>query len=467
MRSTLLLSLLVIGAGCGDHGLPPGGEEDMAVNEDMSIGDMGIPNDAEKIVTFTMFAADYAQALCNHYMACGELDAAQMPACIERNLRHTGWDQDVEIEKGRMEINELQCLSAIDNARCDFSDVAQWSSLCLQFLYKAKLANGAACIAGVECTSGFCQHAGSDAGTSVQVTGCQGTCADPNPAGAACRLDTDCTPDSFCDSGTQQCTKLGALNAACVNFIGNGSGTGCQFGLNCPTFPSTMSPTCSVAATQTALHGACDPAQGATTPQPPCGVGMYCQLQYTATTTACTPAGGECVSLFGYCDTGSGFCQAPSGGSCEAKIAATADCDPNNDAFTSFINSQCVDGTLCEQLTGQTKTTCQKFSSANDNCNGDGSCKVGLYCKSGKCAPWFSDGQACDTNDHCPSETQQAVCIADNADAGAATTCEVTKNVGGACAPAFEDSLCEPADLPGSSYCAPSGSSGTCAPKCF
>src|SRR5262249_22857095 len=109
MRSTLLLSLISVlslaisgYSGCA-HGLPLSdmGEADMAVPLDMS----GIPDDFKKLVTFSMFAQDYAEALCSHYMACGQLDAAQMPACIERNLRHTGWDQDVEIMKGRMEIN--------------------------------------------------------------------------------------------------------------------------------------------------------------------------------------------------------------------------------------------------------------------------------------------------------------------------------------------------------------------------
>jgi hypothetical protein len=58
----------------------------------------------------------------------------------------------------------------------------------------------------------------------------------------------------------------------------------------------------------------------------------------------------------------------------------------------------------------------------------------------------------------------QPVCIADNADAGGATTCQVMRNVGGACTPGFEDSLCTPSDLPGTSQCT---SAGVCAPKCF
>jgi hypothetical protein len=179
MRSTLLLSIFAIGLiGCHDHGIPMGGDDMTAANDDMSVGmDMSmIPDDFRKDVSYTMFAMDLAQALCAHYLACGQLDAAQMPQCIERNLRHTGWDQDVEITKGRMSINELQCLAALNSARCDFSDSGAWSTRCLQFLYTGHQQNGQTCIAAAECVSGFCQHAGSDGGMSEQVTGCPGVC---------------------------------------------------------------------------------------------------------------------------------------------------------------------------------------------------------------------------------------------------------------------------------------------------
>ncbi len=468
MRCTVLLSLLSIGVlGCGDHGLPTPdmATGDMGVSDDLSAGiaDMVIPNDAKVNVSFTQFAQDYATTLCAHYVTCGQLDAAQMAACVENNLRHTGWDQDVEIMKGRLEINELQCLDAVKNARCDSSDVGAWSSRCLQFLYSGHQANGAACVAGVECTSGYCQHAGSDGGMAEQVTGCAGSCTAPKPTGAACRSDSDCAADSYCDSfGTQQCVKSAALNEDC-------STTSCQYGLLCPTFPAAMPPTCVTPTTQMALHGACDPFQGALTPTPECATGMYCQLQYTASAVTCTGAPTDCQTVPGsYCDTTAGVCKDPSGGKCEMKIASAADCDPHNDSLYSFVDSQCADGTVCLQVGTQTKTTCQAFGSANADCNDDSSCKIGLYCSAGKCTPWFNDGDVCDTSAHCPSETQQNVCIVDNSDAGTTTTCQVTRSVGGACTPGFQDSLCEPSDLPGSSLCAPNGSGGgTCAPKCF
>ena len=114
MRSTLLLSLLTLAlAGCGDHGLPPSEDMSRPRRPRPAQMDMAIPDDAQDAGdVHDVRAGSTPQTLCAHYVACGQLDAAQMSACIERNLRHTGWDQDVEIMKGRMEINELQCLDA-------------------------------------------------------------------------------------------------------------------------------------------------------------------------------------------------------------------------------------------------------------------------------------------------------------------------------------------------------------------
>jgi hypothetical protein len=201
------------------------------------------------------------------------------------------------------------------------------------------------------------------------------------------------------------------------------------------------------------LHGACDPYQGqATTTLAPCGGGMYCQIQYTGPN--------------------------PTGGQCEMKLASGAVCDPKNEGSfgTSSLkaDNQCVDGTYCFQLMGQAGPTCQARGSANAAChqfspNVD-TCKYGLYCNAadGVCVPWFADSAGCDVNAHCASSSIfQNVCIADNADAGAYKTCQAPKNFGATCAPGFEDSLCAPSDIVNSTYCAPAGASGVCAPKCF
>jgi hypothetical protein len=430
--------------GCGDDGLPPP-HYDMAISDMSAVppGDMAIPDDARKFVTFAMFALDYAQALCAHYMTCGILDAAQLSACIERNIPHSGWDQDIEIMKGRLEINELQCINAVNAARCDNSDENGWLTRCHQFLYTPHQADGATCLSFDECTSGHCQHAGSDGGTGDQPTGCPGTCAPPKNLGDPCRLAQDCGDTAYCPVvATPVCTKRAALGEDCT-------ATPCQYGLLCPSFGTK---TCQTPTMQTAVGGACDPIQGATTPMPACAAGMYCQLQYNGTTAI--------------------------GGKCQMKIGSGMTCDPNNEGFygTSGLkaDNQCTDGTYCFQLVGQAGATCQGLGSANASChrflpNVD-TCKVGFSCDNtdGKCVAWFSDGLTCDVSAHCPSILPgQSTCIADNADAGTNTTCQQSKNFAAPCAPGFEDSLCAPSDNANTSYCAPAGSSGVCQPKCF
>src|SRR5262245_38350256 len=139
MRNTWLAFSLVCASatiGCGPDGHPGG--KDMSVPDagvDMAIpDDLTIPDDAQSLVTYTAFSSHFAQELCAHYMKCGQVDAAQLDACIERETRHLGWDADVEIMKGRAALNELQCLDAVKNARCDNSDSGAWQSRCVQFL---------------------------------------------------------------------------------------------------------------------------------------------------------------------------------------------------------------------------------------------------------------------------------------------------------------------------------------------
>src|SRR6185312_8466067 len=479
MRSTLLLSLLVAAVGCGGHGLP---SSDMAVSEDMSAAeDMAMFGlDIRQYVTFEQFAQDYAAAVCAHYQACGQLDAAQMSACVERNLRHSGWDQDIEVVKGRMEINEAQCLNAINGARCDNSDNVAWGSKCLQLLYIPHVAKGGACLADQECIDGSCQHAGSDGGMIEQVAGCPGTCADPKPSGAPCRLVTDCAPDSACEpqaSGPSICVKLAALNDACENPfspVADFTKQPCQFGLMCPTYPAAAPATCVIPTTQTAADGACDPFQGGVSPAPACGTGLYCQVQYTAG-AACTGAPGDCATVPGaFCDTTAGMCQNPTGGKCKAKLASGAACDPHNEGLFTFVDNQCADGTMCYLAGTQASATCQAFGAANADCvkfsGTTSTCKVGLNCDAtNKCVPWLADGQVCTQGSDCAALVPgQAVCIADNADAGTALTCNTGKSFGASCIPGFEDSLCTASDNANSAYCAPtSGGKGTCAPKCF
>jgi hypothetical protein len=476
MRSTLFLSLICATvAGCHDHGIP--GEGDMAVadmsvggsdmsSDDMSIGDMGPPDDIRHYVSFSMFAQSYAETVCQHLVTCGQLDAAQMAACVERRKLHTGWDQDTEISKGRMRINDAQCLDAIRTSRCDSSDSGAVFFHCLQTLYTPQQTIGNPCLSSEECVNSYCAHSGSDGGAAgvEQPGGCPGTCAAPKAAGAPCRQDTDCGSSGFCDYNTSTCSDFSAVGGPCQNGYFVGAGV-CKPGLSCESFSAT--PKCVTPSTQTALHGACDPYQGAVTPMPSCASGMYCQLVYTDG-AACS-ASVPCTETGAYCDVTAGKCKVPTSGSCEMRIAVAQACNPNNEGQFYYAEDQCVDGAVCSLRTGQTSYTCQALVSANGSCATATDCKVGLSCVGGTCQPWGADGQACGTGlPQCAS----LKCAVANADAGTSTTCQAMLDVGQSCMPGFGDAVCWPADFPisgaATSTCAAAGSgSGTCAPKCF
>jgi hypothetical protein len=494
MRKKLGLAFVLVVAGCGDNsGLPPGsdlsGLVDMNAGADLSVGDMGPPVDLEKVVSFAMFAVDYAKTRCSRYMACGQLDQAQFDLCVERQTKHTGWDQDLEIMKGRMQINEAACLQSILNLRCDNSNSDEVPASCVTFIYTPHQLDGATCLSSKECTGGHCQHSTTDAGTSTQPTGCAGVCAPTSlKVGDPCTPgSSDCPAGSYCDGGTSQCVKSAQSGELCYAF---GSPTPdptkpqCAYPLYCPTFGTA--PTCTQATTQKTLHGACDPFQGVTQTVPPCDTGMYCQVQYTdgAACDSVTP----CVGGYACSAPTNGRCQVPSGGKCETKLTAGTACDPKNEYRWGLaglgkggfqVDNQCEDASYCYQLPTDAAPKCQALGAANGDCvtysASLDSCKQALYCDATtkKCLPWIADSMTCTTNNRCAgaSITQQFVCIADNSDAGSHLTCEQFKDYGANCDPLFQQSLCYPTDFVagGSTYCAasPAGSGGTCQPKCF
>lgn len=460
MRNILMAaSISLVVAGCGHHGIPGGNDlatnEDMSVGDDLSIADMTIPEDAKTLVSFTQFAMDYANAWCTHLMNCQRLDNAQFALCVENNTILRGWDEDTEIMKGRVQVNELQCLDAIKTARCDDSDSGYVTARCLSFFDVPHQANGDVCVADDECMSAFCQHNHTDAGGSaVQPAGCPGTCQPPKAPTSPCfgADSTECGPNGFCDAPDDNtagtCQLFADVNQDC-------STVSCKNGLMCPVFGAT--PTCQMPATQTALGGACDPYQGAYTDMPSCAPGMYCQLQYDAGMNA---IGGKCATL----------------------LAKDAACNLNDVGSYFFVDNDCIDGTVCTPTAdGTTAGTCKTYGAANAQCWLYGSdplvstCKAGLYCQAnaagshvGTCKPLLSDGSLCSDTRLCASIVAgQSVCIVDNPDAGAIATCNRGKSFGATCIPGFEDSLCAGSSGANTTYCAPTGSSGTCAPKCF
>src|SRR5262249_26641738 len=146
MRSNRLMVVLVAVAlaGCGD---------DIAANPDQSPSpdltmttpppdlampvDLTIPFDMVNFVSATQFNTDLATAVCQHLLMCGQLLAANMNACIEEERATLSIDLDDEINHGRIMLNELQCINAVTNARCDNSDLGKvFAHLCSDSIYQ-------------------------------------------------------------------------------------------------------------------------------------------------------------------------------------------------------------------------------------------------------------------------------------------------------------------------------------------
>lgn len=464
MRSILVFAAIscFTAVGCGDDDK----------GKDMAPLDLATPTDLSATldmplvtngVTWAKFSLDFAQARCQHFLSCGQLDSAQMNTCITQNLQLTGWDVDTEIAKGRLVLNETQCIAAVNASRCDNSDAGQWQQRCSTLLYQPQQANASVCLSGVECTSSYCAHSNNKANTAPQPDGCPGTCQPIKASGVACQTDEQCGPDSFCDNDgsqgntpTNTCVPYLGVGADCSS-ITNAKQT-CHPGTTyCPIFGTQV---CTAPVTSGALNDACDPTQ-AFANVPPCQAGLYCMVN----------AAGD-------------------GASCQPKIAANQPCNGNatlSAAGLEQLDDQCVDGTACwsfDQDAANSSGTCVPYGGLGDQCKlisaTHGSCKIGFRCDApsgslvGTCVALLPDGDTCASPQVCAaySDVLQGVCIADNGDAGSATTCQSAKGFGDSCVPGFQNGLCWPsADptpaLPQTSTCTPtSNGNGVCAPVC-
>ncbi len=440
MRILRLALMGVVGlAGCGDSGVvvPGDGSTDLSMADlSMPPGDMTIPDDFRSFVSATQFDKDFAQAICAHLIMCNKLDNTQsaLAACIERNTATEGTDRDTEVMKGRLMINELQCLSAIQNARCDGEDQGKvFVSLCAQLLNIPLQGIGGACVATAECTSGYCARGELSNDAGVAPEGCPGTCKSFLSLGAQCQTDESCNTDvARCDSTSGQCVAKPGAGQACAN------PNDCQVGLFCdPVSGQCVNPTSSGAA-----GDSCNPFESLLTSYPTCAVGLYCKYNFGAT---------------------------PPSGKCTAKIASGANCTPGDTPFP-FADNQCTDGLACYQTTGQAAATCQPWAGLNQPCDPtNDTCKETLYCDSGSktCKALIADNSACDpTNDHCLSGSKFGFnnCLG----SGTNGLCKASKNFGDACNAPTDDVLCGfavTATGPNGQYCSPS--SMTCSVQCM
>ncbi len=236
-------------------------------------------------------SAQTNRAFCQHAVACGAADdvdacvAAQVYTVLltatERAMIMSGKVIYDPVQEGR-------CLAAMAAESCDTTHSHYPTRICADAEH-GTLGAGASCASSQECRSRSCQVGtcdaacclgvcvgdapqppGQTAGAACSVTdiysGCaaplycdldSGRCALPKPVGAACATDSECAPDlgcmggprngtcarvptlgerctgrcgdfgSYCDSGTQLCTKRIPLGGACSDI-----GT-CQVGLRC------------------------------------------------------------------------------------------------------------------------------------------------------------------------------------------------------------------------------------------
>jgi hypothetical protein len=443
-----LVGLALTASGCPNNpvGLPDlaGQNNDLSVQLDMSSSDLSgagdmtmLPPDLSTgMVTFSKFQIDLANAKCAREVVCGQLpsDATSLANCFDVRYAPPSFDLDTEIAKGRIEVNEAQCLAAVGNQRCDHSDVGFISARCGNSgtLLVPHQTVGGACIVDAECISGYCAHGNTDAGT-LQPSGCLGMCAAFKTTGAACVGNVECNAVIATCTGNM-CTPRSDANQACT--LPNN----CKAGLYCPSFSQT--PTCQMPAMQMMTNGPCDPLQGQFTTTPPCALGLYCQLQYA--------------------DGGS----TPIGATCQPKVASGNPCKPtdvNGGGNFNFLalDSPCQDGTSCFTTGAPGTETCQPLGTANATCSAsETSCADTYSCTAGHCVSKVATGSPCPTvgtGNQCASNS----CGVATSDAGSAGMCVTRKGFGASCQPGVENALC------GADQCTPAGGGGgVCTPRC-
>ncbi len=414
VHSLVLLGVVAL-TGCGDDVSPPGGDGGADMTPDLSIVDLAgtvdmvIGDDMTKFVSATQFNMDKAAAICQHLLMCGKITAAEMSNCIEANTAALGVDEDTEIALGRVRINELQCISAIQGSRCDNEDVGgvYFEKCALQLDKPMQASDGtSACIIGFECINGYCQHATPDGG-ATNPEGCAGVCQPYKTANAACNPNAaypECDPNTtFCDSGTSKCLALPALGGDCsATFL-------CQPNQYCKATATAGVYQCAMAAATGNLGDACDVFQNVGTATPACANGLFCKQGASPT--------------------------------CQTKIATGQPCTPS-DAVAS-IDNQCVDGSACYKGGAQTMATCQAYAGVNGDCDPTpgsvSGCQTTLYCDSAtkKCKALIADNMSCD------STLQNCLAGATNClGSGVAAKCVANINYNNACTPVVDDTVC-------------------------
>jgi hypothetical protein len=416
----LSLVLVCLALGCSDTTSPGDLGDELDFSPPDLTGDPG--------VELAQFAMDWAAAQCAHLMACGRLDAADLPKCLEEQaLPPPDWDEPAAIAAGHLSLYEGSCIDAIRTARCDGEEEGKVAAACANVAV-GHLSPGAPCTSDLECDAGFCRRLIDGGGLAGE--GCPGTCVARGGATAPCDDDTMCDPALFCDLGTSSCTARATAGMACSGDVS------CVAGLYCAgsVFDVDGNGTCTAPTGSAAMGAACDPEQSRSTDTPACASGLYCQV--------ITDAGGS-----------------PTGAKCAARAAKDAACDPGS-ALLPDVDNPCADGNSCF-ASGAAAPACHPFGRDDAACTVDDDCASPRYCdvNTNTCKPKVATGSACDPMfQHCLAGSAAGLmtCFGADADSGLGGTCRAPIGFGGSCATG-EDPLCATGSC---------GSDGHCAPVC-
>jgi hypothetical protein len=316
----------------------------------------------------------------------------------------------------------------------------------------ALFADGVACAAGVECTSGNCVDGvccNTTCTTNCQACtaakkggGVDGTCG---PIGVGLDPDNECAGAAACN-GVSACLLL-ANGTACA--MGSECASSyCVDGVCCNSSCTAVCQACTLAKKGTGTDGTCGSITIGADPDSECGGaascsggascalfangaacaannecgsgycadGVCCNSACTATCQACTAAkkgsgtDGSCASIASGADpdnectgaqvcNGSGACKIPNGQACSAAV----DC----------LSGYCVDGVCCSSsctTACQACTLVKKGSGADGTCGNiasgtdpDSECGGAASCSGAGACALFINGTACAVNAECQS----------------------------------------------------------------
>lgn len=318
------------------------------------------------------FPAAIQKAMCQHLVACGELDA--VASCDQVNFVTYSWDRGLvasgpsvggapenptllaAIANGDTVFDDAKaaaCLDAIAHASCDLTSQSQRqvASTCSQ-IASGKRAEGAACSESFECRSQVCA-------VIVSPELCErGNCLagdPPTPAkiGEACSVAL-CEAGAYCDFPTGMCMALKAEGAPCgfgacaaeLDCVGSPTGT-CQalpaLGEPCSGLCRDEGTRCD-AATSTCVKALL--AGAACTMDSECGVVYVCDSTHHCSLGV--PVGAPC-EVGQRCAGDHAVCVTPAGtsGICAQPAADGAACQQNGDCASETCDptsKQCVPG---------------------------------------------------------------------------------------------------------------------------